>query len=375
VLPLRAAAMLAAFGGTGKSMLVLQLALEVACDLTASSGEKNKPRLLGGTVDCHGAAVIITAEDDAEEIHRRLEMLDPEERRLVEPERLTVIPLPNTGGIMTLLRGSFQGAEITEEFGNLREQLLEIDQLKLVVLDPLQAFVSADANKDPAAGQFFCTLLGQLAAETGACILVTHHFRKQGGIKKPADARDAVRGTTALVDGMRCVYALWPAEDSYARKVCKETGVEYNPYRIVRGAVVKANWPVDTNIHTHVRNEFGLLCDRTLQLSDSSEMRDALLDNLEAAIAQAGGEGKPYTKTGKSGVYQRKEELPTSLRKIGRNRLEIMVQELLDKDRVRQCSVGKSGSVQWLDVPDGIFDRSEGSFQPSALKRKAPGTD
>ncbi len=274
-----------------------------------------------------------------------------------------------------MLRGAFQSAEITEEFGNLRGQLLEIDQLKLVVFDPLQAFVSADANKDPAVGQYFCTLLGQLAAETGACVLVTHHFRKQGRIKTPADARDAVRGTTALIDGMRCVYALWPVEEGYGRKACKKIGVVFDPYRVVRGAVVKANWPVDTTIHTHVRNEFGLLCDRTSQMDDSPEAWEALLGKLGIAIAQAATEGKPYNKTGKNGVYHRREELPVTFRKTSRNSLEAMVQELLDKDRVRQCSASKSGSVRWLDVPGGKFARGEGSFQPGALKRKPSGTE
>ena len=82
VLPRATPTMLAAFGGTGKSMLMLNLALAVATgELT--KGQHDEPDLiLGGEVSCHGSAVIITAEDDRDEIHRRLHALDPDGFRL-----------------------------------------------------------------------------------------------------------------------------------------------------------------------------------------------------------------------------------------------------------------------------------------------------
>ncbi len=168
---------------------------------------------------------------------------------------------------------------------------------------------------------------------------------------------------------MRSVYAFWTAEERYARKVCSEIGTKYEPTKVVRGAVVKANWPADMTVQTYVRNEAGLLCDHTGKLS-WVEDRGALLAQLEEAIGKAALEGKPYTKTGKNGVYDRREEFPQELRKIGRNRLHNMVQELLDADRVRQCSAGKGGAVQWLDVPDGDFDQGVGHFAPGALRSR-----
>lgn len=369
VIPLGTPSMLAAFGGIGKSMLTLQLALEVACPPGADQDGSEPLRILGGEVVARGSAVIITAEDDAAEVHRRLHALDPDGRRLEQPDRLIVVSLPNLGGVMTLLQGGYDGTKLTEEFTELSRQLREIPDLKLVVFDPLQAFIAADANKDPAAGQLFCALLGQLASDTGAAVIATHHFRKQSKIKGPSEAREAVRGTTALIDGMRCVYALWTAQDKFAHKISAELGLKYEPNSIVHGAVIKANWPTDRTIHTHVRNEIGLLCDRTSEISGGSEDSDALLEMLADAIGTAASERKPYTKTGLSGVYRRREELPRRLRNVGRNRLEYMVQGLLGQDRVRQCSVGKSGAVKWLDVPGGMFERGEGTFAPGALKR------
>ena len=370
VLPLATPTMLAATGGTGKSMLMLKLALEVSTGELTDRQHDHPDLILGGEVSCHGSAVLITAEDDKGEVHRRLHALDPDGIRLHNPVRLVVVPLPNAGGILTLLRGGFDSPQITDEYEALYKQLTAIRDLRLIVFDPLQAFVGADANKDPAAGQYFCTLLGQLAADTGATVVVTHHFRKQGKIRGPADAREAVRGTTALIDGMRCVYALWPTEEKHAKKACSELGVKYEPNKVIRGAVVKANWPVEMKVETYVRNDAGLLCDHTDRLAKSVEDRDALLSRLEEAIGQAALDGKPYTKTGKNGVYNRREELPSNLRKIGRNRLQDMVQELLNADRARQCSAGKSGTVQWLDLPGGSFDLGEGAFAPGALKSR-----
>ncbi len=370
VLPRATPTMLAAIGGTGKSMLMLKLALEVATGELRKSEYDQPELILGGEVCCHGRAVFITAEDDADEIHRRLHVLDPDGFRLRYPDRLVAVPLPNAGGILTLLRGGFESPQITEEYEDLYRQLIAIPDLRVIVFDPLQAFVGADANKDPAAGQYLCTLLGQLATNTGATVVVTHHFRKQGEVKGPADARGAVRGTTALIDGMRCVYALWSTKEKYGKKVCGELGVKYEPNKVVRGAVVKTNWPFEPKVQTYVRNDAGLLCDHTDRLSKSVEDRDALLSHLEEAIGQAALDGKPYTKTGKNGVYNRREELPPDLRKIGRNRLQDMVQELLNADRARQCSAGKSGTVQWLDLPGGTFDRGEGTFAPGALKSR-----
>jgi hypothetical protein len=369
ILPQGAPCMVAAIGGIGKSMTMLRLALDVTTGEPRGEKDAGSERSLGGEVCSHGSAVLITAEDDADEVHRRLHALDPDGLRLRNPERLMVVPLPNVGGIMTLLRGGFDSPQITEEFENLQRQLLAIPELKLVVLDPLQAFVGADANKDPAAGQYLCALLGKLAADTGAAVVATHHFRKQPNVKGPADAREAVRGTTALIDGMRSVYAFWSVEENYAKKICRELGMKFEPNKVVRGAVIKANWPVDMAVQTYVRDDVGLLCDRTGQFG-RTEDRDALLDQLQEAIGHAAVEGKPYTKTGKSGVYDRRDELPLEIRKIGRNRLQDMVQDLLDTDRVRQCSAGKSTTVQWLDVPEGPFDRGEGNFAPGALRAR-----
>jgi 5S rRNA maturation endonuclease (ribonuclease M5) len=93
VFPLAQAALVAAGGGVGKSFLLLALAREVA----AFDGVwANAPTLFGGALAGQGVAIYVTAEDDAIEVHNRLNALGP------IPDRLYVLPLPDAGGAIPL---------------------------------------------------------------------------------------------------------------------------------------------------------------------------------------------------------------------------------------------------------------------------------
>src|SRR5690606_32823145 len=119
---------------------------------------------------------------------------------------------------------------------------LTIDDLLFVGIDPLASFAHLAINEDPAAGAFVCSSLGRLAAETGATVAVAHHMRKTAKpVENLSDARDAIRGSTAIVDGVRLAYALWPAEPERAKRICKDIGHTYSPNAIAFGGVVKAN--------------------------------------------------------------------------------------------------------------------------------------
>ena len=97
-----------------------------------------------------------------------------------------------------------------------------------MTIDLLVSFAHRSLNEYPAAGQFVCTSLSKLSTEPGATVLMAHHMKK---VQKPivtlGDARDAIRGSTELVDGLRLAYAMWPADESRARKVCKALGVDF----------------------------------------------------------------------------------------------------------------------------------------------------
>jgi len=365
--PMGAVSILAATGDTGKGMMTLDLALSVATGRPRSVSVSPEPMAFGGPVREFGVAVIFTAEDDQGEVHRRLQRLDPKEHRLEQPERLIVVPLPNAGGPIPLVVSGKDGPEITPQFRMLRDQIMRLRELKLVVFDPLASFIHADVTSDPAAGSFATGLLATLATETGAAVIVAHHMRKPQGnrpISTVEQARDAVRGTSAIVDGVRLVYALWPAPEEHQGFVFKALEEPFARNTVFQGAVVKANGPADRTIRTFLRAPTGLLVDVTPRLRESRLPEQDLIDTLVAAIARAAENGHPYTHTGGSGVYQQRHRLPSAFHEMGRKRLQDMVQDLLNRRPPALVKGMASGSKEdkWLDVPTGPFARGVGQF-------------
>jgi len=98
-----------------------------------------------------------------------------------------------------------------------------------------------------------------------------------------------------------------------------------------------------------------------------------LLPDLKAAIARAATEGKPYTKTGGNGVYERRHELPEAFHTIGKHRLAEWVGTLLDREELVMTMVDGSKLVKWLDVPDGPMASGEAAFVTGHLKRANTG--
>ena len=365
--PLGVVSILAAMGDTGKGMMTLDLALSVATGRPRAVSVSPEPMAFGGAVRAFGAAVLLTAEDDEGEVHRRLERLDPERLRLARPERLIVVPLPNAGGPIPLVTSGPEGPVATEHFTKVRDQIVRIADLKLVVLDPLSSFIHADVNADPAAGSFATGLLASLATETGAAVIVAHHMRKPQGnrpITTVEQARDAVRGTSAIVDGVRLVYALWPAPRDHQRYVFKT--LDEKPVRnaVFQGAVVKANGPADRTIRTYLRAPTGLPVDVTGRLRERRMAAAELTESLVASIARAAENGHPFTHYGGAGVYRQRHRLASVFHGLGRDPLQDMVQDLLSARPPVLVKGMASGSKEdkWLDVPTGPFARGVGEF-------------
>ncbi len=362
VLPLGVPGMVAAIGGAGKSMLLMDLAIKTA---SVERRMSMPPSALGGFLDLNpGTAVMLTAEDEQEEVHRRLHSLVS---RLPDPSRLIVVPLPNAGGPLPLVSGGRDGPVLGKGFDTLVNALSVIRDLRLLVVDPLQSFAGADVNADPAAGNLFFSALGRIAAETGATVLATHHFRKAGNraILTAHDARESIRGTTALVDGGRWSYAIWGVDAGEAEKTCQQLGSPYERDTVFRGAVVKSNWPTDKTVRLFVRDPFtGLLTDRTTDLRIMTTPDYELADLLIDAIKQAAINGRPFTHTGGPGVYRQRNRLPAIFHGIGRTRIEALVQQIMNERPSRLVKGIATGSHEpkWLDVPNGPFANGCGEF-------------
>lgn len=277
--------LLAAMGGLGKSFLAIDTALTIALGVT---GHIKPKKIFGGEIVEFGTAVIISAEDSHASIHRRLARIDPQERRREAHGRLIIVPMPNVGGPKPLIAADKDGIHKTEAFYELKRQLLEIEDLKLVILDPLQAFVIADVSSDPAAGQFMWTAFAEICAETGATVCIPHHMRKEGSarIKTIDDAREAIRGVTTLVDGARVAYAMWKEHTEEAQAICAALDVPFDHGKVVKGAVVKSNDEEDKSIHTYIRQPTGLLEDRSDAIPAMSDGSGLSITNDQIAVIQ-----------------------------------------------------------------------------------------
>jgi hypothetical protein len=259
------------------------------------------------------------------------------------------------------------GPEATPFYYELKEQLRQIPNLALINFDPLASFIMDDINADPAVGAYTMGLLASIATETGASVIVCHHLSKTAkSVRGHDDARNLVRGSTAIVDGSRSVYVLWSMEDRQAKQVCSAMELTWAPNMVCQGCVVKSNGPADRQIKTFVRNpESGLLevrDDSIRQVMGSHT--DYLMTILEREIADAAEAGFPFTHTGTSetSLFKNKEKLDPLLQECGRIKLENMAADLIRQGRVEKCRAKGSSLAKWLDVPGGKFYRGIGDF-------------
>ena len=110
--------------------------------------------------------------------------------------------LPNVGGVFPVLQSVHGELTTSAEFERIYEQILQINNLKLIIFDPLASFVHADVNSDPAAGAALTGLMSKICSETGASVMMCHHMTKVKDdtvISTPEQARNLIRGTSAIL--------------------------------------------------------------------------------------------------------------------------------------------------------------------------------
>ena len=349
VFPRGQVSLVAASGGIGKSFMLLAMGRDIA------STSLLRPPHFGGNLEVTGSTVYISAEDDHIEIHGRLNSLGGPVKGLY------AVPLPNAGGAKPYFQAVEKHFAATDNWTALLAQLKTIKNLTTLIIDPIQPLCAMDLNM-PEAAQAVCSILADAAASLNIAIIVAHHFRKST-VTNAEDARNAIRGTAGLVDGVRSVYALWQAPDGEAKKACKKLGIAKKEDSIIFGCVVKGNSQKLSGVRKFVRMDHGVLIDHTDQLRDCVD--DAvLLLALKDVIAEAAEDGKPYTKTSSNGIYERRAELPEPLCLMPRARLWDLVEILMNAGEVRMCSARGQKTIKWLDVTSGPFATGDGEFAP-----------
>lgn len=345
--------LLSAMGDTGKGMLLLDLALKI-CQPKDGMPQK----AFGNLVAATGSVVIFAGEDTADEIHRRLHKLMPNGLSgKIDCSKLHIIPLPNAGGPFAIAKKCRNSDEfcLTEEYESLKSQLEAIPDLALIVFDPLASFAGVDINTDPRAASYITGKLAALATHTNAAVIIAHHIRKNDGISTPQEARDAIRGTTAIVDGVRFAIAFW-ANTAEEKKIFAELGQDYRPNACFKGAVVKANFGADRMVRNYVRSETRAVLEEVpVKILPKTLSAEEFNELLISAIKKAQGAGCPFAISGISGLYENREKLPLELQEASRDYIRNAAKRLLGCGKIIKISPTGSGDKKWL----GVFEESK----------------
>ncbi|TFW00649.1 hypothetical protein E4K72_15290 [Oxalobacteraceae bacterium OM1] len=327
--------------GVGKSMLALYLALQLTLPPGPTAFDDVRV-CFGGRVESRGCTVIISAEDDLEEMHRRLHALAGGRPM---PERLHVASLPDQGHLCVIEGDPRKGMQATAAWLALKEEILGLDEVVLIVVDTLQAVSTGDLNAAEIA-QSMMNEFTDLAARTGATVMVLHHFNKdkatdKGGPMAGSNAMDAIRGSSAIVGSARAAYGLYP--HPHGREVCEKLGRDYAENSVVVGRIVKANGDARRDETIYIRNEAGLLEDCTheflrLQRDDNALLEQELLDE----IAKAYGEGKPYaaSSTSVNGLHKRRHDMPLQFNDLSAKWFAEHAKALMNAGKVKLIRIG-----------------------------------
>lgn len=261
VFPLGRGGIFAAPGDTGKGMLMLDLAVKVATN--AHRGfDANPLTAFGHKVVTRGSVAILSAEDDTDELHRRLVRLYPDLPDEVW-DRLHFLPYPDlTNRTPIFLAGELGEVDVTQEFRDVLAELQEIENLVLSVVDPVSAFANVDMTA-ASASQIVGNTLDKMAKVLKSTVIGCHHMTKgdrKYPIQGPQDARHLVSGSGQLLNAVRFAYALWPVADNDADALATTLGRERENNAFFRGAIVKSNAPASRDVKTFARNpKTGLL--------------------------------------------------------------------------------------------------------------------
>ena len=244
-------------GGTGKSFMMLQLA-----EATAHGSKK------WWTADerelRRGGVVYVAAEDTLDVIRRRLfairsrwisrmsktlkgkalnDAIDARDAETRQHLHFAPIVGKDIHLIDTTTGEVKQGPGVEHLISNLRA----VDNLVLVVLDPLSRLHGGDENSNSVSTALI-NAAEKIAQEFHCAVIVLHHVSKQAASDKNASAHSG-RGGSALGDGARSVMRFVPVDrnETKAFKLLRQ-GVAIDPAEIDSGNVIRI---------VHAKNSYG----------------------------------------------------------------------------------------------------------------------
>ncbi|OWY04698.1 hypothetical protein B6V75_00660 [Thioclava sp. F1Mire-8] len=203
-------------GGTGKSLLALQLAVSTV------TGR----RWVNRGIDQPGKALVLSAEDDNNELHRRLsDICDSNDVPLAALNKLLMRSLAGEDALLAVLDRKTNALKPTALYAEIC-RTMERERPKLIILDTL-ADLHAGNENDRAHGRQFIGMLRHLAIEYECAVVLLAHPSLTG-----LNSGTGASGSTAWSNSVR--------SRLYLRRV-KDDGYEADPdARILE--TMKANY-------------------------------------------------------------------------------------------------------------------------------------
>lgn len=185
-------------GGSSKSQWMLQLAVSIATGIPLANHWE-----VGET----GGVLVLFAEDDDDEIHRRLHRIQNQlvmagHGKDLAPlnERLFIFSTIGTDTLLTK-KGMTGEVSATVTVDRIAALAKLVPDLRLIVIDPGSRFRGGEENSNEDATRFV-EALEKLAQQTGATVLLAHHANKNSTTNGDV-SQGASRGASALTDGLR----------------------------------------------------------------------------------------------------------------------------------------------------------------------------
>lgn len=233
-------ALIAGLGGVSKSQMLLQMVVCCALGLPFM-GQPTKP--------C--AALLVSSEDDTEEVSRRINAIVKvfkltEDQLELLRQRLRVFPMVGQDIRLTSTAGgSLLDTGFAQQIAKTAEELEAVSGLPvgLIGLDHLGMLHGGDFNAREDAVQTM-RLVNRICQETSAAVVVLAHSPKAAMTRDEANGGD-VAGSAAFVDHARGVYVLRTMDVAEAKRYAIDADARKNYVALVN---VKANYTANGGV-------------------------------------------------------------------------------------------------------------------------------
>jgi RecA-family ATPase len=205
-LPLGIVAMLAAPGGSGKSLALLQLAVSIATGIDwfgcfkptttgrvlVAFGEEDNPEIKGRLQDISGALKMTS--ENKKQVFDNIDVMSL---------RGTPCKLQDDNDEPSNFAKDFQ-IDLTEKAGTH-------GPWSLIILDPASRFMGSEAETSNSAATRFIEICEKFTMLPGSPTVLLSHHTSKAALGDAAKNQSIARGSSALVDGARQLLSMFPA--------------------------------------------------------------------------------------------------------------------------------------------------------------------